>query len=249
MSAGSPAGYVRVAAGGQALVVKSTFETDARVLASTGTPYDAAAKVPGARALQGRGPAYAIPLPVTRVPAVVRRNRHGGLFARLTGDRFLFRSRAALELRTSLRLMDVGVPTPVILMYSEARVAGLWIRADVVTHEIGNARDLASFLTADEPAASRREAWEVSHSLLRLLAAAGARHHDLNLKNILLASTPSGLSPYILDVDRVTFSGSEKRTRRANARRLAQSARKWLKHRGATVLSSELNALEILQQG
>ena len=47
-----------------------------------------------------------------------RRNRHGGLFAPLTGDLFLSPTRAPYELAASLNLLSVGVPTPAILAYA-----------------------------------------------------------------------------------------------------------------------------------
>ena len=49
--------------------------------------------------------------------AVVRHNRHGGLFAPVTRDLFLPPTRAPHELRTALRLTALGVPTPPVLMY------------------------------------------------------------------------------------------------------------------------------------
>ena len=83
---GAPAGYVRVTAGGRVAVALDTHAEDARRMLANGSLYDAAARDPAARALQGRGVAYAVALPASGVHAVVRHNRHGGMLAPLTRD-------------------------------------------------------------------------------------------------------------------------------------------------------------------
>jgi hypothetical protein len=71
------------------------------------------------------------------------------------------------------------------------------------------------------------------------------RHHDLNVKNVLLASYGGGLTAYLLDVDRVTFGvpGSAEISR-GNVERLLRSARKWRDERGATFDERELTTLD-----
>ncbi|HEV7991282.1 MAG TPA: lipopolysaccharide kinase InaA family protein [Gemmatimonadaceae bacterium] len=236
MAGGTPPdGYVRVTAGRCTAVVLSQFADDARHLLADGTLYDAAARDLAARTLNGRGIAYSIALPVSGTRAVVRHNRHGGLFAPLTRDLFLPPTRAPLELAIALRLRALGVPTPEILMYGTAPAPLLLQRADVVTREVPDARDLSEYLRADTPEPSRRAAWAATRALVSKMNEAGVRHHDLNVKNVLLAESASGLSAFLLDVDRVSFETARSHeVASANAARLLRSARKWRDERGAT---------------
>ena len=241
---GSPAGYVGVTVGRCGVVTLNALADDARALLDDGTLYEAAARDLGARVLEGRGVAYAIALPVSGTRVVVRRNRHGGLFAPLTRDLFLPPTRAPYELDVALRLSAAGVRTPAVVMYGVERVHGVLRRADVVTMEIVEGRDLSTYMRAEEPHEMRAEAWAAARGLVLALNAAGARHHDLNVKNILLARGARGLEAWVLDVDRVAFSNADAaRVRIGNAVRLLRSARKWRDERGAVFDERELAAL------
>jgi len=239
-----PAGYLRVDAGRCSAVVRAEHRADAEAMLAEGTLYEAAARDLAARRYVGRGIAYAIALPVTGTRAVVRHNRHGGLFARLTRDLFLQPTRAPYELAVALRLAALGVRTPQVLMYDVQRSALLLRRSDVVTREVAGGRDLAAFMMPDVTASERAEAWAAARELVLTLNAAGARHHDLNVKNILIARGERGLVAWILDVDRVDFGepGSIA-VRRGNAARLLRSARKWHDQKGALLDERELARL------
>ena len=239
-----PAGYVRVTAGRCAVVTGEAFATDAKALLAEGTLYEAAARDLGARTFQGRGIAYAIALPMSGTRVVVRRNRHGGLFAPLTRDLFLPPTRAPSELAVALRLITLGVRTPPVLMYGVERVHSFFRRADVVTREIVGGRDLATYMQPDQSSGERERAWSAARALVRALNAAGARHHDLNVKNILVAAGRSGLEAWVLDVDRVTFGrADDPAVRQGNVARLLRSARKWRDERGAVFDDREIAAL------
>jgi hypothetical protein len=250
VKAAPPAGYVRVAAGRCTAVVRADHADDARALLAEGALYEVAARDLAARPLAGRGVAYAIALPVSSTPAVVRRNRHGGLLAPLTRDLFLPPTRAPHELAVSCRLADAGVRTPAVLMYGLERTKVLFRRADVVTREVVGGRDLASYMAPGEDRARRAEAWSATRALVRALNAAGARHHDLNVKNVLLASGADGtLEAWVLDVDRVAFgTANSASVRLGNAARLLRSARKWRDERGAEFDESDLAALGTLRE-
>lgn len=244
MPTAPPAGYVRVTAGRCAVVARAELEDDARALLADGTIYEAAARSLAARPLAGRGVAYAFALPVTGSHVVVRHNRHGGLLAPLTRDWFLPPTRAPYELAVSLRLAAMGVRTPQVLMYGIESVYRVLRRADVVTLEVTGGRDLASYLMAGEVPALRAEAWRATRALVRSLNAAGARHHDLNVKNVLLTDGEGGLVAWVLDVDRVRFGPAHAASVRVgNATRLLRSARKWRDERGAVLDEHELAAL------
>jgi hypothetical protein len=72
------------------------------------------------------------------------------------------------------------------------------------------------------------------------LARAGARHHDLNAKNILLTAADA----YVLDVDRVTFGGDPKVVLEANLARLTRSLHKSRARFGARISDAEINELQ-----
>jgi hypothetical protein len=230
-----PAGYVRVAAGRCVAVTIADLEADARHLLTDGTLYEAAARDLAARPLSGRGVAYSIALPVSGTRVVVRHNRHGGLLAPLTRDLFLPPTRAPYELATARRLRELGVPTPEVLMYGISPAPFPFQRADVVTREIEGGRDLSEFLLAGTSESRRHDAWTATRALVATMIANGVRHHDLNVKNVLLAESAAGLTAFLLDVDRVTFGEPRSETiAAANAARLLRSARKWRDERGAS---------------
>lgn len=239
-----PAGCVRVAAGRRIAVALEAHADDARVMLARGSLYAAAASDRAARPLEGRGIAYSIALPVSGTRAVVRHNRHGGLLAPVTRDLFLPPTRAPHELRTAMRLTELGVPTPPVLIYGVESVGVAFRRADVVTREIVNARDLSEYMSGAASGAEREAAWEATRELIAAMHAAGVRHHDLNVKNVLLAQAAEGLVAHLLDVDRVELGrAGDERLRAANVARLLRSARKWRDERGATFDERELAPL------
>ena len=239
-----PAGYVRVTAGRCAVVTRDALWDDANALLAEGTLYEAAARNLAARPLQGRGVAYAIPLPVSGTRVVVRHNRHGGLLAPLTRDLFLPPTRAPYELDTSMRLAMAQVRTPAVVMYGVERAMGVFRRADVMTAEVPGGRDLATYMQPAEDEVARAQAWSAARALVRALNAAGARHHDLNVKNILIAPGKVGLEAWVLDVDRITFGAANASDVVAgNVARLLRSARKWRDRWGAVFDEREIAAL------
>jgi tRNA A-37 threonylcarbamoyl transferase component Bud32 len=127
------------------------------------------------------------------------------MLASLTGDQFFGATRAPKELEISLTLQRRGVPTPEIVAYATYPADAFRRRADVVTREIPRSRDLLAALIGADSARKQAAAAATGH-LLHVMALAGVRHPDLNVKNILLADAPDGaFEAYVLDVDRVWF--------------------------------------------
>jgi 3-deoxy-D-manno-octulosonic acid kinase len=244
LNAQVPEGYDSADMGGTTLVARRMDFDAARRALAAGTLYDYAARHADARPLAGRGVAYAAPLP-NGERVVVRHNRHGGLLARLTGDRFLSPTRAPHELATSLRLTMNMISTPEIVAYAVYRAGPFLRRCDVASREIPDSVDLAAVLVRGE-AAERRAALHAAAMLVGELSACGAWHHDLNVKNVLLArgvtpGDPTSVAAYVLDVDRVEFGqpGDSRITER-NLDRLMRSARKWRELHGARADEREL---------
>ena len=204
-----------------------------------------AAAFPGARRFEGREAAYAITLPVTGQRVVVRHNRHGGALRSLTGDLFLAPTRAPAELEMSLALRKLRVPTPTVVAYAVYPAAAGFARSDVVTEEIPDSQDFGAVLLANEPGSDVRvRAWNAVRRLLKRLASAGARHHDLNVKNILLRRMDDELlAAYVLDIDRVALDYTRRDAYAGNRARLRRSVEKWRDTRGAKITDAELETL------
>jgi tRNA A-37 threonylcarbamoyl transferase component Bud32 len=249
-----PSGYERLLLGHAVAVARSDVAVSVRrsLVNADGTRstlLEYAARHPAARTLQGRGTTYAVPLPQSTVRVVVRHNRHGGLFGRLTGDLFFSPTRAPYELEVSLALAKAGVPTPEIMAYALYPPGGVLQRSDVCSREIPGSRDLAQILTRDT-GTERAAAIAATAELVGALARAGARHHDLNAKNVLLTYETA----YVLDVDRMTLGDKPEAALDGNLSRLSRSLRKWRDRFGAKVSERDITELEVssrraLQQG
>ena len=202
-----------------------------------------AERVPGARAMQGRQTAWGITLD-GGARVVIRRNHHGGVFRKWTGSMFLFPTRAPRELELSLALEKLKIRTPPVMaiaIYREEILA----TADVVTEEIAGGQDFGALLVATHPdSADRRAAWTAVQDLLGQLAASGVRHHDLNVKNILIRRAGDNtFVAYLLDVDRVKLNLPRNAADEGNRARLLRSLEKWRDTRGVTVSGAEIETL------
>jgi 3-deoxy-D-manno-octulosonic acid kinase len=239
----APAGFERLLLGHAVAVSRTEFAAHIRNAlvgadGSRSTLHDFASRQPGARPLAGRGVSYAFPLKPMRTRVVVRHNRHGGLFAPITGDRFFAPTRAPYELEISLALASAGIATPQIVAYVLYPPGGVLQRSDVCSVEIGGGRDLAEILR-DGSDAERAAALAVTATLVGHLSRGGFRHHDLNAKNVLVAAGRA----YVLDVDRVTRGGDAGATLDANLARLSRSMRKWREQFNARVSESDIAQL------
>lgn len=235
-----PPGYTRLRVGDADAVVQDSATTAVREALGMGTLYDYATSHPERRELVGRRPAYAVPLPSGGPQVVVRRSQHGGLLAQFTRDLFLPPTRAPYELLVTLLLAREGVATPPVIAYAVYPAGPLLRRSDVATAEV-RGEDL-SVVLGNGPNESASDAWLAPVSeLLKGLARAGAWHPDLNIKNILLASTDAGdTRAYVLDVDRIQFHPpQDPNVRLANFQRLERSLRKW-SEQAATALEPRI---------
>lgn len=193
---------------------------------AAGTLHAWASRQAGTRALAGRGTAWTATLS-NGTEVVVRHSRHGGAFARATGDLFLLPTRAPRELASALRLAAAGVPTPEVIAYAVYPATWPFARADVVTRRLRGS-DFPDAWHAAPGAPARRAMVRALAVLLRRLRSAGALHPDLNLKNVLLVVSDDEPAAFVLDVDRVSFGEPGGRDIAArNLERLLRSSRKW----------------------
>jgi 3-deoxy-D-manno-octulosonic acid kinase len=241
----APAGYTRFLLSGADVVALGACADAVRRALGSRSLYHYAATHPKRRELRGRGIAYAVTLPDGETRVVVRHSRHGGLLAPVTGDRFLPPTRAPQELDTALRLTAAGVPTPEIIAYATYPAGAVFRTSDVATREVVGGHDLGGVLAPRWSPARRAAAVAATVELLRALEQAGARHPDLNVRNVLIVDLPDGSSrAYVLDVDRVVFGGArDSRVGPANVRRLVRSARKLRSQGQITISDDELASL------
>jgi len=240
----APVGYERLLLGHAVAVARSDLTASIRraLVGADGTRmtlYEYAARHPSMRELQGRGMAYSVTLPQNPARVVVKHNRHGGLFASLTRDRFLAPTRAPYELEVSTTLATLGVPTPEIVAYVLYPPGALFQRADVCSREIAQSRDLMQVISRDA-GAERQAAFAAAARLVAALARAGARHHDLNARNILLTADQA----YVLDVDRVSLNRRPDAALESNLARLTHSLRGSPERFGTTISETEIDQFE-----
>ena len=241
-----PAGYVRVGVAPRQAVVREREANDVRAVLTAATLHDWASRNANANLYTGRAPAYGVGLPSSGTRVVVRHARHGGLLAPMTGDLFAGAGRAPHELAMSTRLVAASVPTPAFVAYAVYPAAFGLSRIDVVVEEIVGARDLANVVG---DAGVTPALVDATAQLLAALARAGARHEDLNLKNVLISreplpnGEPGAPIAWAIDVDRVSFGHPRVRAMEANLSRLARSARKWRRGRDLPFADSDIAAL------
>lgn len=215
--------------GATLVAVPALFDALAERLRAFETLYAWAEAAPQPRALQGRGVVYIAELADCNTTLAVRHAWHGGLFAPLTGDRFLVPTRAPREAAVSLTLQARGIGTPELLAYALYPAGPGMRRVDVCTRYVANAWDFGAVLSGVAHGLERGAAERATVELLGQLARAGVVHPDLNVKNVLLvpgsAPTPEA---WLLDVDVVQFhNGPSLPIMHRNLRRLTRSIRKW----------------------
>jgi tRNA A-37 threonylcarbamoyl transferase component Bud32 len=211
------------------VAVPALFDALAERLRAHDTLYAWAEDEPQPRALQGRGVVYVATLAECDTTVAVRHAWHGGVFAPITGDRFLVPTRAPREAAVSRTLRERGIDTPELLAYALYPAGPGLRRVDVCTRYVGNAWDFGAVLAGVAHGLDRGAAERAMVELLGKLARAGVVHPDLNVKNVLLepvgTATPKA---WLLDVDVVEFrDGAPLPIMHANLRRLVRSIHKW----------------------
>jgi hypothetical protein len=234
----SAARYERITRG-TTTVFGRTDQMAALLHATDGrTLYEWAAAQPTRREFQGRLPAYAVTLPFDGPGVVVRRSHHGGLMAKVRGDRF-FIPRAMRELTLSRYLRDEGIATPEVVGVAIYRDSWFSRRSDVATAELAAGHDLGEFLRLDVAPDHRHAAWQAVAALLHTMAAIGAWHADLNVKNIHVHEVDGVYHAAVLDVDRIKLGEPGLIVAQANHQRLLRSIAKWEQLHGVRVSADE----------
>jgi tRNA A-37 threonylcarbamoyl transferase component Bud32 len=187
--------------------------------------YEALRHAPNAELLRGRRPVVAGRLE-NGIAVVVKRLHHGGLLARLTGDRFLTKRRLVTSEAVADFLAARGVATPDVL-FAAWRRSGPFVRGELGFERVDGGIDAADFLFARPgglPLGWRERVSAIGRLVARLHAL-GVRHGDLNLMNFYLLDTGEVM---ILDLDKADLRPGSlpEGARRRNLARLERSVRK-----------------------
>ncbi len=130
-------------------------------------------------------------------PLRVRRYHRGGFIGRFLGDLHLSTTRSHRELIALLRARRHGVPVPEPVAAVSASAGSAFMRHELATLEVPEARTLPEVLAACGPR-ERREWIRRAASAVAKLHAADIDHADLHAGNILAA----GSEVVLLDLDR-----------------------------------------------
>jgi hypothetical protein len=158
---------------------------------------------------------------------VVRPFRRGGAFAKVFGDRYLRPSRVHDELLLLAELRRIGVPA-VEPIAAVARRRGVAWRLRLCTTWLPAALPLPAFL-ASFPGERRAAATAVGQ-LLHGAFAAGLRHPDLHLDNVLCEVRGGGVGAVLVDLDRARLALPRRPA--AEAAMLVRLLRHLERHRG-----------------
>jgi tRNA A-37 threonylcarbamoyl transferase component Bud32 len=170
---------------------------------------------------------------------IVRELVHGGLFKKVTGRRFLSKSRSVRELSISNYLRENGIRTPEIPAVRFIR-SGIFYSIDVITRLVPYSIDLLTWLEKlgleqkGEVLRFAQNNWQdnlftsvfyETGVLVRKMHELGVYHADLHLKNILLDDQ---MNPWLLDLDKARqFPTLPDFMRQMNLNRFFRSCRKW----------------------
>lgn len=163
----------------------------------------------------GRGAAWRVDAPIG--PLVLRHYLRGGLIARLSRDRFVWRSqstvRSVAEFRLMQRLRALGLSAPQPVAASYQRQGGRY-RAAILMRRIERAQSLGELLRGGDPP------WQASGRLIAAFHCAGLDHADLNAHNILFDGERRG---WMIDFDKSVIREPAWAWRQANLQRLRRS--------------------------
>lgn len=133
------------------------------------------------------------------VPMIVRHYYRGGVPARFSKDRFLFRgwqsTRAYREIHLLQEMSAMGLPVPQPIA-ARSLLHGMFYSGDIMMKEIEHAQTLANLLMKE---ALALPLWEAVGCTIKNFHQHGFEHVDLNANNILIDQNKK---IYLIDFDR-----------------------------------------------
>ncbi len=177
--------------------------------------------IPGAKGRGGVGR-----LQIRGRDLVVRPYRRGGVLGVLLNDRYSHSARARRELEVlhQLQMQGVSVVTPIAALAKKG--LAFW-RLRLCTEWLPDAMTVPAFLAAFPDC--RRQTAEAVGLVVRQAFAAGLRHPDLHLDNVLVRGTGQQVHAVLVDLDRARIAGPM--TDRARDDMLVRMQRHIVRHR------------------
>jgi len=243
---GLPAGFVELGAGRVHVWVKTAFSFlfDKSCGWRKDRPF---CPLPMDADFGGRDRMLRVSLDASGKPCgLIRHYRRGGIFRHVLGDSYLGKNRFFQEVRITEWARTWGVPTVEVLALRTEGAGFGFYRADLMTREIEDAKDLDACLNRmsdqDQTLAGqwKKGACQSVACLVHRMHAAGLFHVDLNLKNILLRQSDCAIESYVIDLDKAKLIDPLKRRQKMkNLLRLYRSAEK-LGHAGKAITLRDL---------
>lgn len=185
----------------------------------------------------GRGGAWYID--ASHGPCVLRQYLRGGLAAKVSRDKYLWRGadqvRSFAEFRLMRDLLKQALPVPRPIAASYVR-EGMTYRAGILMERLVDVRSLAELAALDGHSAP----WDEAGRLVARFHRAGLDHADLNAHNLLFDADGQG---WMIDFDRSTLRIPATGWRQGNLARLKRSLLKLRGHRSAAEVEEDFARL------
>lgn len=205
-----PPAYSLIEKGKRTVIVKNDWKDRLIALGITDPDFFLKQSLPKEGNYFGRGTVKIIALPEeANERIVIRHFQRGGMIRKLIPDIYYGKSRPLQELWVGFQAGEKRVPGAEIVAACHTRVFGRLHRGDLVTREIKDGKDLATYLAAlrtplmSEQILEKRKVIRVVGELVRAMHEAGIFHGDLNLKNIILQTAdPQNIKGCLIDFDK-----------------------------------------------
>jgi len=233
-----PPAYSLIEQGKRAIIVKDDWKEKLLTVGITDPDFFLKPAFPKGRNYFGRGALKIIAIPGEAKERIVIRHFHrGGMIHKLISDLYCGTSRPLQELWIGYWAKEKGVSSAEIIAACHTKVFWKFHQGDLVTREIKEGKDLATYLKelgqplTKEKVLEKRSVIKVVGELVRSMHEAGIFHGDLNLKNIILQTTdPQNIKGYLIDFDKSFIRPDLKENLRTqNLLRLNRSAEKFKK--------------------
>jgi 3-deoxy-D-manno-octulosonic acid kinase len=242
-----PPAYSLIEQGKRAIIVKDDWKKKLLSAGIADPDFFLKQSFPKKENYFGRGALKIITIPgEANERIIIRHFQRGGMIRKLIPDLYFGTSRALQELWVGYWAKEKGVPIADIVAACHTKVFGKFHQGDLVTKEIKEGKDLATYLKeiaqplAREKVLEKRSVIKKVGELVRSMHEAGIFHGDLNLTNIILQTTdPQNIKGYLIDFDKsFTRSHLRETLRIRNLLRLNRSAEKF-KNQGLPITRTD----------
>jgi len=243
-----PPAYSLIEQGKRAVIVKDDWKEKLLSAGIAGPDFFLKQSFPKEENYFGRGALKIIAIPGEANERIVIRHFHrGGMIHKLIPDLYFGTSRPLKELWVGYWAKEKGVPIADIVAVCHTKVFWKFHQGDLVTREIKEGKDLATYLTEiDQPLTKgkvleKRSVIKKVGELVRSMHEAGIFHGDLNLKNIIFQTADlQNIKGYLIDFDKSFLrSHLKENLRTRNLLRFNRSAEKF-KNQGLPITRTDV---------